>query len=87
MRTTVLLIVASLGFAAACAHDPNDTSLTPAEKARLIEAERARAAVAEDGQSAITPRAGCSSSNALSRFNARGTGDGFDSGGCNAVGK
>lgn len=92
MRTKVLLLVASLVFAASCAHDPKDAPLTPAEKQRMIEAEMARESVAEDGgQKGMTPRTGCSSSSQLSRYSARGTGfsgaDGFDTRGCNAVGR
>ncbi len=90
MRTSVLLLIGSLGFAASCAHDPNDKPLTPAEKERMLEAAQAREAVSQDGKNAIVPRSGCSSSNALSRFNARGTGfsgaDGFDTRACSAAG-
>lgn len=86
-----MILIATLGFTAACAHEPNDTPLTPAEKARMIEAEMARDAVSEDGKQGITPRTGCSSSSQLSRFSARGTSfsgaDGFDTRGCNAVGQ
>ena len=91
MRATILLIVGILGFAASCAHESNEAPLTPAEKERMIEAERARAAVSEDGQKGMSQRTGCTNSNSLTRFNARGTGfsgaDGFDTRGCNNVGK
>lgn len=91
MRTSIMLLVASLVFTAACAHEPHDQPLTPAEKARMMEAEMAREAVSGDGQKGITPRTGCSSSSQFSRYSARGTGfsgaDGFDTRGCNAVGQ
>jgi len=93
MRTNVLFLIASLGFAASCAHESGDRPLTPAEKERMIEAATAREAVSDTGPkpNGITPRSGCANSTSLSRFGARGTGfsgaDGFDTRGCNAVGQ
>jgi hypothetical protein len=93
MRQTILLLIASLGFAASCAHDPHDRPLTAAEKERMIEAATAQEAVSDTGttSNSITPRSGCANSTSLSRFGARGTNfsgaDGFDTRGCNAVGQ
>lgn len=75
---------------AGCAHEPNDQPLTPAEKARLIEAAKVRGELNDDGQVGGAQRAGCANSNRTSRFNARGTGfsgaDGFDSRYCGVGG-
>ncbi|HRI68963.1 MAG TPA: hypothetical protein PK156_32255 [Polyangium sp.] len=89
MRRTSLLILGILVLVA-CTHGANDRPLTPDEKARMIEAAKARGELDSSGQTGSAQRASCENSNRTSRFNARATGfsgaDGFDSRYCGVGG-